>query len=80
MPTVSKYPREIIQNDGYYSDDPRVIAVIRYDAFGHFAYGLVYENDRCPVFSLIDYLSHRKACLIWHAKDVIDIQYLTSSA
>lgn len=37
MATISKQLAEkIIANDGYYSDDPRVMQVVRYDNFEGF--------------------------------------------
>lgn len=47
MATVSEdLAKQIIANDGYYSDDPRVMAVISYDnAFGGKSWAVLYEQD-----------------------------------
>lgn len=47
MATVSfKMAHEIAGNDGYYSDDPRVMRIVKYtNAWGSEAYGIEYERD-----------------------------------
>lgn len=47
MATVSKkLAYEIIANNGYYADDPRVVRIIEYDnAFGGKGYGIEYRFE-----------------------------------
>lgn len=47
MATVSEsIARQIIENDGYYADDPRVMQVISYDnAFGGKSWAILYAQD-----------------------------------
>lgn len=47
MATVSKQlADELKANDGYYSDDPRVMRIVEYtNAWGAQAFGLEYERD-----------------------------------
>jgi hypothetical protein len=47
MATVSKHIADQIKdNDGYYSDDPRVMRIVEYtNAWGAQAFGLEYERD-----------------------------------
>lgn len=47
MATVSEeIARTIIDNDGYYSDDPRVMQVVKYsNAFGGESWAILYEQD-----------------------------------
>lgn len=47
MATVSKeLAHELASNDGYYSDDPRVMRIIQYtNAWGGEAYGIEYEGQ-----------------------------------
>lgn len=47
MGTVSKNLADVIKaNDGYYSDDPRVVRIVEYtDMGGKQAFGLEYERD-----------------------------------
>lgn len=47
MATVSEeIARIIIDNDGYYSDDPRVMQVVKYDnAFGGKSWAILYAQD-----------------------------------
>lgn len=68
MATVSeKIAKEIIDNDGYYKDDPRVMKVITYenDFNGGLSYALVYPGE--------DYFRYEKSprChnvrVVWHA-------------
>lgn len=37
---------QIIENNGYYADDPRVIKIVKYrNSWGGTAYGLIYEGQ-----------------------------------
>jgi len=47
MATVSKeIAEQIIAQNGYYSDDPRVNQVVKYDnAFGGESWAILYEQD-----------------------------------
>lgn len=47
MATVSfELAHKLASNGGYYSDDPRVMRIIKYtNAWGKEAYGLEYERD-----------------------------------
>lgn len=70
MATVSEsLAREIIENDGYYSDDPRVLQVVSYDnAFnGERTWAILYlydvENDR---YAPSEYV--RNPRIEWEAK------------
>lgn len=47
MATISKkLADEIVANDGYYSDDPRVARIVEYtNARGSLAYGLEYPHQ-----------------------------------
>lgn len=47
MATINeKMAREIIEADGYYADDPRVMQVVKYEnAFGGESWAILYEAD-----------------------------------
>ena len=47
MATVYKeLAEEIIANDGYYADDPRVVQVIKYqNSFGGESWAILYKED-----------------------------------
>lgn len=47
MPTVDKKLADQLKDqDGYYSDDPRVVLITEYDnAFGGVGYGLTYQGQ-----------------------------------
>ena len=69
MATISKELAEkIIANDGYYSDDPRVMQVVRYDNFeGLPAYAILYDQDvRADRYRPSPYVNNPE--IIWRAK------------
>ena len=47
MSTVYKeLAEEIIRNDGYYGDDPRVMQVVKYEnSFGGESWAILYKDD-----------------------------------
>ena len=68
MATVSKeIADKIMANGGYYSDDPRVMQVVRYDNFeGQPAYAILYAQDiAADRYRPTQYVNNPK--VIWRA-------------
>lgn len=69
MATVSKeLADQIIASDGYYSTDPRVMQVVKYDnAFGGTCYAILYQQDvDIDRYAPSPYVRNPK--VIWEAK------------
>lgn len=69
MATLNKsIAEEIVRNDGYYYDDPRVFCVIRYlNAWGGESFAVAYnEADRQRYFDPSSYVKNPE--VIWEAK------------
>lgn len=69
MATVNEdIARQIIAQDGYYSDDPRVMQVVTYDnAFGGKSWAILYAQDvAVDRYAPSEYV--RNPQVIWRAK------------
>lgn len=70
MPTINMkhLVDEIIANDGYYSDDPRVVKIVKYNNnWGGIAYGLIYEGQPLDMYDESDFIHSPE--VIFEAKD-----------
>ena len=64
--------KEIIENDGYYLDDPRVFQIIEYTTLeGRIAYGVSWENESEEMKHRYEKETEfiRSPELIWRAAD-----------
>lgn len=68
MATVSKHlAMQIIEKDGYYSDDPRVHRIVEYtDMGGKLAYGIEYGHE-VGKYALSEFVRNPK--VYWQAQD-----------
>ena len=70
MATVSKdLAEQIIKQDGYYADDPRVMQVVKYEnAWGKEAYAILYARDMAmDRYAASKYV--RNPQVIWNAHE-----------
>ena len=69
MATVDKaLAEQIIAQDGYYADDPRVMQVVKYEnAFGGYSWAILYALDvAINRYAASDYV--RNPQVMWSAK------------
>lgn len=68
MATVSiEIAQKIIAQDGYYSDDPRVLAVITYDnAWGYKSWAICYSASEIARYAPSEFVRNLET--IWSAK------------